>query len=115
MTNCPVCSKPAVLFCRCDIGDMMCENKHTFNVDSQGNVAECNSHTATNQSTTQSITQSTSTQSNTTNTRDADLCPDCSKEPKYYCKCGISERICENGHNWYYDHNGNKINGSSHQ
>ena len=92
MTNCPTCNEPAVLFCKCEKRDMMCENKHTFNVDSNGNPVLCNNH----------------------NEEKNDNCPTCSNVAKFFCKCDFAERCCENGHKWYFDSNGTKISGSTH-
>ena len=94
MTNCPTCGDQAVLFCGCEIGDMMCQNKHTFNVDSNGNAVLCDGHNNTKEN--------------------EDTCPTCLNLPKFYCKCDFSERCCENGHKWYYDANGKKVSGMAH-
>jgi hypothetical protein len=94
---CSQCNQPAVRYCRCCIGESSCANGHFWYRDSKGNRVEGKAHDE---------------QGNYY--EDADRCKQCREPAKYFCKCEIGESQCENGHKWYFNNNGDRIEGSAH-
>lgn len=41
-------------------------------------------------------------------------CPECGNPPIKTCPCSYSDKICNNGHSWYTDRNGNARIGKPH-
>jgi hypothetical protein len=42
------------------------------------------------------------------------ICSICNETVLYFCKCEIGEHLCQNGHHWYFDANGLRVEGTSH-
>ena len=92
---CSQCNEPPANFCRCHISERCCKNGHLWYFDTGGNRLEGTSHKV------ESVENS-------------EVCKQCNEPVKFYCKCEISERLCKNGHSWYYNSNGDRLEGTTH-
>ena len=99
---CSQCNEPVVRFCRCIISERCCKNHHSWYYDSKGNRVEGSSHNVQE-----------NVQENVYSEK-VELCSKCGEAPVAYCKCEIGERICKKGHHWYFDENGYRCEGTSH-
>jgi hypothetical protein len=95
---CPTCNEPPTSHCRCSTGESICKNGHFWFKAINGNLVKGTSHS------TQVFAE-----------EQVELCSQCGEPPRLYCRCEIEERLCKNRHSWYYNKNGDRIEGSTHE